>query len=61
MRILPKTHEEMQKLREENRKLLEEIRKLNELREHDQKIISGYIKENRKNPQNAKCESGNSV
>lgn len=43
-KILPKTHEEMQKLREENRKLVEEIRKLNDLREHDQRIIGGYIR-----------------
>jgi hypothetical protein len=43
--ILPKTHEEMQKLREENRTLLDEIRKLNQLREQDQKLITSYLEE----------------
>jgi len=43
--ILPKTQEEMQKLREENRKLLDEISKLNQLRERDQKMIALYLKE----------------
>ena len=43
--ILPKTHEEIQKLREENRKLLDEISKLNQLRERDQKLIALYLKE----------------
>ena len=43
--ILPKTQEEMQKLRDDNRKLLDEISKLNQLRERDQKWIAAYLKE----------------
>jgi hypothetical protein len=41
--ILPKVHDEMQKLREENRKLLDEISALNQLRAQDQKIIAAYV------------------
>ena len=43
--ILPKTYDEMQKLRDDNRKLLEEITKLNQLRERDQKLIAMYLKQ----------------
>ena len=43
--ILPKTQEEMQKLRDENRKLLDEVSKLNQLRAEDQKIIASYLYE----------------
>lgn len=52
--ILPKTHEEMQKLREENRNLFDEIKrlmdeltKLNILREKDQKIIASLSRESK--------------
>ena len=43
--ILPKTQEEMQKLRDENQSLIEEISKLNQLRERDQRLIALYLKE----------------
>ena len=43
--ILPKTQEEMPKLRDENRKLFDEISNLNRLRERDQKLIAVYLKE----------------
>ena len=43
--ILPKTQDEMQKLRDENLKLIEEISKLNQLRERDQRLIALYLKE----------------
>ena len=43
--ILPKTQEEMQKLRDENRKLLEEVSKLNQLRVEDQRVIASYLQE----------------
>ena len=43
--ILPKTQDEMQKLRNENQKLIEEISKLNQLRERDQRLIALHLKE----------------
>ncbi len=43
--ILPKSQEDIQKLREENQKLIEEISKLNQLRERDQRLIALYLKE----------------
>ena len=43
--ILPKTQDEMQKLRDENQKLIEEISRLNQLRERDQRLIALYLKE----------------
>jgi len=45
--ILPKTHEEIQKLQEENRKLLDEILKMNQLREQDQKLIAFSVENKR--------------
>jgi len=55
--VLPKTQEEMQKLREENRKLLDEVSKLNQLRERDQKIIASYLKEARQYIEGVKPKS----
>ena len=43
--ILPKTQEEMQKLRDDNRKLLDEISKLNQLRAQDQKLLAVSLNE----------------
>ena len=43
--ILPKTQDDMQKLRDENQKLIEEISKLNQLRERDQRLIAMHLRE----------------
>lgn len=56
--ILPKTHDDMQKLREENRKLIDEISKLNQLRERDQKLIAMYLQEIKEYTDEAMFRSG---
>jgi len=56
--VLPKTQEEMQKLRDDNRKLLDEVSKLNQLRERDQKIIASYLKEAKQPFEGVKPKNG---